>query len=232
MRILAASDIHGNLDFYRRVPRVARHLSAGAVVLAGDLLGFAPGIDDMQTAQRANAREIIHHLRPLNVPIYYIMGNDDWVELEPGLGQFVSLQGRRVEVGPYNLVGYQYSLPFMGGVFEKSEEDIAKDLVALAPLLDSSTVLVTHSPAKGILDTGVLDMAAGSSSILDLVNKRDVRLHIHGHIHSCFGRAGRHFNVAASHSMRAMLIDLDELTHQSVDMKVEPGEDTSSHKSS
>src|SRR5438093_13454921 len=92
MRILAASDIHGNLKFYQRVPQVARRLSAAAVVLAGDLLGFARGIDDIQQAQRANAREIMQLLGPLTVPLYYIMGNDDWVELEPGLGQFVSLQ--------------------------------------------------------------------------------------------------------------------------------------------
>jgi Icc-related predicted phosphoesterase len=139
------------------------------------------------------------------------MGNDDLVELEAPAPRFVSLHGRRVELTGLNLVGYQYSLPFMAGVYEKPEEEIRADLDALGHLVDSETVLVTHSPAHGILDMGILGMRAGSQAILDLVNRRSVRAHIHGHIHAEFGREGRHFNVASGGSRLAMVIDLDTL---------------------
>ena len=40
MRLLAASDIHGNHDFYRWIPLLVQESKVDAVVLAGDLLGF------------------------------------------------------------------------------------------------------------------------------------------------------------------------------------------------
>ena len=139
------------------------------------------------------------------------MGNDDLVELDPGSDHFTLIHGQRVQVGKTNFVGYQYSLPFMGGVYEKPEDLIRADLAHLEGLVDTETVLVTHSPAFGVLDIGVLDIHAGSLSILDLVRNRGVRAHVHGHIHRCFGRVDRHFNVASGGKCRAMIIDPDNL---------------------
>ena len=149
----------------------------------------------------------------MKVPVLYIMGNDDWVEL-PEEKPLRSIHGHRVELGRFNFVGYQYTLPFMGGIFERPEAEIANDLASLEHLVDERTVFVTHSPAKGTLDLGVLDNPAGSDSIRSLVERCSPRAHIHGHIHGCFGRAGRHFNVAAGAAMRAMVLDLDSMEHQ------------------
>jgi Icc-related predicted phosphoesterase len=99
----------------------------------------------------------------------------------------------------------------MGGVNEKREEAIGDDLMKLRSLVDTRTVFVTHSPAHGVLDTGIQDIPAGSRSIQELIRDCDVRAHIHGHIHSCFGRSGRHFNVASGGQCRAMVIDLETL---------------------
>lgn len=99
----------------------------------------------------------------------------------------------------------------MGGVNEKREEAIRDDLLELRSLVETRTVFVTHSPAYGVLDTDIQDNPAGSRSIQELVRDCDVRAHIHGHIHSCLGRSGRHFNVASGVQCRAMLIDLETL---------------------
>jgi hypothetical protein len=40
---------------------------------------------------------------------------------------------------------------------------------------------------------------------------RGVRVHVHGHIHRCFGRVDRHFNVASGGMCRAMIIDPETL---------------------
>jgi hypothetical protein len=40
-----------------------------------------------------------------------------------------------------------------------------------------------------------------------------VLAHIHGHVHSCFGRDSGHFNVASAGEKRALLIELPLLTH-------------------
>lgn len=187
-----------------------------ALVLAGDLLGVPYGYDSIEEAQRADCQVVAQILRRANIPTFYIMGNDDWVELDsPGL-EVQSIHGRRVELGSFNLVGYQFSLPFMGGVFEQPEEEIAADLASLQALMNSDTVFVTHSPAYGILDLGILDRHAGSQSILNAVCGRGVRTHIHGHIHRCFGCHEHHFNVAADGIKRAMIIDLETLRHEIV----------------
>ena len=210
-RILAGSDIHGSHFVYKWLVQKAHENSVDVLVLAGDLLGCPDGYDTVEDAQRQDASAIVRILQRTRVPVYYIMGNDDLVELDPRSDQFISIHGRRVELAKRNFVGYQYSLPFMGGVYEKPENEIRADLGHLECLVDTETILVTHSPAYGVLDIGVLDIHAGSLSILDMVRNRGVRAHIHGHIHRCFGRAGRHFNVASGGRCRAMLIDLETL---------------------
>jgi Icc-related predicted phosphoesterase len=211
MRFLAASDIHGNHAVYKWLVRKAKEMSVDALVLAGDLLGCPDGYDTIEDAQRQDASAIVKIFESTRVPVYYIMGNDDLVELDPRPDQFVSIHGRRVELTNISLVGYQYSLPFMGGVYEKPENEIRADIDHLEGLVDAGTVLVTHSPAYGVLDRGVLDIHTGSLSILDLVRSRGVRVHIHGHIHECFGREDCHFNVASGGKYRAMIIDPETL---------------------
>jgi len=216
MKILAASDIHGIHGFYLSLLKAVMPSNAQAIVLAGDLLGYATGFDTAEDAQRADALEIVRVLGISPVPVFYIMGNDDLFDLQPGPGPVRPIHGLRAELGTYNFVGYRYSLPFMGGTFERSEEEIGRDLATMTALVDDRTVFVTHSPAKGFLDETMLQTHAGSASIQEFVEKTSVRAHIHGHIHSGFGRSGTHFNVAALPSAKAMLIDLDAMTHQLV----------------
>lgn len=211
MRILAGADFHGSLDFYRWFLEEARDHGAEALVLAGDLFGYADEVDDPEEDQRRNAAQIQDLFRSCDLPVLFIMGNDDGFDIGDSWSGWTPLHACRVEFGGVHFVGYQYSLPWMGGVFEKPEEEIALDLDKLASLVDQVTVLVTHSPAYGVLDPGAGPLKIGSPSIGQLVDARQPLAHIHGHSHSGFGRNGRHFNVALARSKRAMLIDLVSL---------------------
>jgi Icc-related predicted phosphoesterase len=82
--------------------------------------------------------------------------------------------------------------------------------------LGEKTIFVTHSPAHGVLDRAGSDFHVGSPSISKTVERHAIRAHIHGHIHKCFGREGIHFNVAAGGGFRAMVIELDDLSHEIV----------------
>lgn len=209
MRVLAAADLHGVRSVYEWLGRVAQDNRPDAMVLAGDLL-----LGGWQEEQQRQIREfIVPWLRRLAVPVFYLMGNDDFVGLEYEEERVRWLHGQRLELGGYNFVGYQYSLPFVGGIFEKSEAEIEKDVSALEPLLDEKTVLVTHSPAHGILDRTYSGEAVGSRSLASLLKRRPVLAHIHGHIHESFGREGKHFNVAAAGRRCAVLIELPSLEH-------------------
>jgi len=214
MRILAGADFHGNLEIVEWFVDQARALEPEVIVLAGDQLGFADEVEDDVEDQTLNARRVEASLLETGARVLCIMGNDDLIELEPVDGKLEPIHNRRVELGGFNFVGYQYSLPWMGGDLEKPDEEIEADLKAIEGYLDSQTVLVTHSPAHGILDPGAGPHKIGSRALRDLLDKHPVRAHIHGHSHSGFGRRGNHFNVASAYNKRAMLIDLKTLEHE------------------
>jgi Icc-related predicted phosphoesterase len=218
VRILAAADLHGHLDLYDWLIRCSSETGPDALVLAGDLLatqGDHPG--PIEAAHAECARLVVERLERVAAPVFFVMGNDDMAELESRDNRIRSVHARRVELGEFNFAGYQHSLPFMGGINEKPEEEIRRDLQAITELVDERTILVTHSPAYGVLDQGLMDHHAGSRSILDLIADRKPAAHIHGHIHSKFGREGVHFNVAAAGRKRAVLIDLGTMSHRVVE---------------
>ena len=211
--LLAMGDLHGTLESFFALRRFAEERAPDAIVLAGDLLRIYPDQISIGEGFRACGRHLSEVLDRVDLPLYYIMGNDDLVDWKPEKELFRSIHGKRVEIPPYNLVGYQYSPPFMNGIYEKPEERLAEDLGKLEPLVDENTVLVTHAPARGHLDEAHSG-SVGSPAIRDFIEGCGPRVHIHGHIHRAFGRDGIHFNAASGGEERALLIDIDAMTHE------------------
>lgn len=214
MRILATADLHGDREIYKWLVRASKNVQPEVVVLAGDLLGYPDGYSSIDEAQRANASDILSILEGVGVPVLFVMGNDDFVDLEPPGPHFQALHGRRFERQGFNFVGYPYSWPFMGGIFEKPEAEIEEDLSVLARQVDESTVPVTRSPVSGILDIRIMDAHAGSKALGRMVELKNPVAHIHGHIHSSFGVNGRPYNVAAAWKRRAIVLDLENQSHE------------------
>ena len=214
MNILACADVHGRPAVYQWLVATAREHEVEAILLAGDLLGCPDGFDAPEDAQRHEAQIVTGLLEAAGVPVLYIMGNDDLVELDSHSTHVQSIHARRMTLGAFGFVGYQYSLPFMGGVFEKPEAGIATDLASLENFIDSQTVFVSHSPALGILDPGFGDSRIGSEALGRFLERHPCLVHIHGHSHAGFGRLGRHLNVASAGQRRAMLFNLETKQHQ------------------
>lgn len=214
MKILASADLHGIRPTYDWLLAMAHELAVDAIVLAGDLLGCADGFDSPEAAQRHEATQLVNLLDAADVPVFFIMGNDDLVELTSDSERVQSIHGRRVPCGTSAFVGYQYSLPFMGGTFEKDDAEIAAELERLALLMDGQTVFVSHSPALGICDPGAGGARIGSAAIGDFLARHPFHAHIHGHSHGGFGRERNHFNVASGGRARAMTLDLLTMQHQ------------------
>jgi Icc-related predicted phosphoesterase len=215
MRILAIADIHGVMSVYEWLVGLVEEHQIDLLLIAGDL--FA---GDWEDGQREQALQIIPVLKRVNAPCFYIMGNDDNVDLGYEDEQIKPLHGRRVSWGSYNLVGYQFTAPsFVGKMFVKPEQEIDKDLQSLEPLLETATIFVTHAPAYGILDRSYDGEHVGCRAISALLQRRPVLVHIHGHIHGHFGRNGNHFNVAAAGHRRAVIIDLPSRDHHVLQAK-------------
>lgn len=208
MRLLASADIHGFEDVCRWIVAQSRRLHVDAIVLAGDTLGVPDDFEVVEEAMQASARNMRQILRGAECPVFYIMGNDDLVDLDSNGESCLTIHGQRRTLSGFGFVGYQCGPPFMNGPFERPDNELSQELSALGELLDERTVLVTHYPATGILDSGF-----GLPAIRDLVRNRPFLIHIHGHCHSRFGKDGRHFNVASGGQKRAMVFDLEACTY-------------------
>ena len=127
MLILACADLHGDKDIYEWLVGTAIAEEPDLVVLSGDLLGASNASGTIEEAQQINASAILKIIDLIDQPVLYLMGNDDAIELEPHRDSTRSVNESRIEIGDLNFVGYQYSLPFMGGIFEKSEDAIRDD---------------------------------------------------------------------------------------------------------
>ena len=96
MLILATSDLHGNVSFYRSIVRLARSHRPDAVVLAGDLSGGS-------TSPETEAERLLNILTGIRTPVYFLMGNDDeldWAGLAHGMRP---LNQRAYPLGPWSI---------------------------------------------------------------------------------------------------------------------------------
>jgi Icc-related predicted phosphoesterase len=83
MLILAAADVHGYRTVSEWLLSEARAAGVDAIVLAGDLLGCPDGFATPEDAQRHDARSLVARLEDAGLPVLYVMGNDDLVEVAP-----------------------------------------------------------------------------------------------------------------------------------------------------
>lgn len=186
LTILAAADLHGKRQAYKSLAYHARQREIDIVVLAGDLTRYR---DD------ALEDELKDILISICKPVLFIMGNDDPYEWSSE-HNLVNLNQRRYVYNDIPFVGYQYSNPFVGGDFEKTEEEQSEDFKTLKGLVDSNTVLVTHNPCYGILDEPDTGRHEGGRGLGELCSSLRPKYHICGHIHESAGVQDNHFNVA------------------------------------
>lgn len=213
MRILGIADIHGAINVYAWLRDAVSSYGADVLILAGDLL-----LGGWEEEQSEQARTVVMPLlRTIPASVFFIMGNDDHIELEPEDENVRPLHSRRLNFDTYGVAGYQFSPPFVGGCHEKPENEIAADLRRIEPLLDEATIFVTHSPAFGYVDRIYSGYQVGSHALAALLERVNVLCHIHGHIHNSFGHAGNHFNVACGGRCRAMIIDVPSLSHRVIE---------------
>jgi Icc-related predicted phosphoesterase len=238
MKILVTADLHGYDKAFVQFAEMLKLNNYDAGVLCGDLMTFpseqelsrakqelesestavrarmeAPDPAVVQRALLNKEKEYKYILRGSGRSIVFVMGNDDGLlgdgpawSSEKGI---TDINERRARLGKYNFVGYQYTSPFIGGTFEKSEVDQTKDLDRLAGLIDEHTVLVTHGPPWGILDAVFEGRRVGSKALRRVVDRKRPMLHVFGHIHHSFGTQEIWANCAYPHCRRFVGVDLE-----------------------
>ncbi len=246
MKLLFTSDLHGQEAAYCRFSDLLRNSEYHAGVIAGDLMTFPSekaiekASEEYRSSRARGSRSLVDEksfveqiavkddertlkgiLKHAGKIVFYVMGNDDGLlgdgaEWKNG-GPVVNVNMRRSMYRGVPFVGYQYTNPYVGGPFEKTECEQEADFLALEQLLDHESVLITHGPPAGILDLVDDGQHVGSMALRRLVDRRRPRLHLFGHIHQAFGIEGTSLNGAYPHSRKFFTVDTETLEARLLD---------------
>ena len=224
MKLLFTSDIHGLISAFESFSSKLSNYDLG--VIAGDLLSEDLPIDEICQLLNIEKRELPKSsigrkdnglvMKAMNKkeqvvkdillragkPILYVKGNHDVTEWR-GTGNLYNINLRRINVGGYNFVGYQYtSLDPIGD----------KKLSSIEHLIDSKTILVTHAPAYGVLDyTMTVEKKMGhigSIGIKGIVQRKKPRYHLFGHAHVADTAVGNSINGCYQSKYKFIRIEL------------------------
>jgi uncharacterized protein len=196
MKIIFATDLHGNASQYEKVFREAESGEIGALVIGGDIA--PPGGFNAMATQRDFIEDylvpkIANFKGKTGKDVFVMMGNDDFninhdiIEKADAQGILKSVHNKSFGIGGFFIAGYSFisTTPFMVKDWEKDEDEIAADLNALSQKTDpAKTIFVFHSPpAETNLDMLYNGFHAGSSAVLGFIKKKQPLATLHGHIH-------------------------------------------------
>lgn len=199
MKLLLFSDLHTDIAAAKRLVEVARDVDV--VVGAGD---FANA--------RQNVFACISVLSAIKLPAVLVPGNNEsYEELSAACVGWPSakvLHGAGVvvrEVPFFGIGGGVPVTPFGNWSYDFSEAE-AERMLRDCP---SKAVLVSHSPPKGVADRSSAGQSLGSTAVLDVINRRQPRLVVCGHIHASAGECVKvGTTMVINAGPRGILLDL------------------------
>jgi Icc-related predicted phosphoesterase len=201
MRILAVSDLHGDLDSVREA---LTHFRPDALLSCGDW-GDPDEVDETALAEIVSG-----------VPVVSTFGNHDPIEL---LSRLRNIDGTPVLLGQGEARAFAgLRVAGIGGIWAKSHRlphyVTDEDVAAFAARIAASgpiDVLLTHGCPVGLADLTPTGRHGGQRCFLDASHTVAPRVHLCGHLHLAQERTlrdGRRvINVGATPEGSAVLIE-------------------------
>jgi Icc-related predicted phosphoesterase len=180
MRILAMTDVHGSKHALDFISQFASRYEPDILCIAGDISHFGPV---------EWAGELMDQIdNQIGVPCLTVPGNCDPPETVEAIkeSRVTGLHLKSEEVGGIKFVGLGGSSTTPFPTLFEWEDDYAMQIDGL---LDDSSVLLSHNPPLGCLDSTHFVKNVGSKSLREMVDRRQPRLVICGHIHEARGIA-------------------------------------------
>jgi len=214
MRLMAVSDMHGDLELVE--PLFKRVGPVDVALLAGDLTNFGTE-SDAEAAVRLAERYADR--------VFAVAGNCDSAKIDRYLTRLgVSLAAEGVPVGDVGFYGVSATPPWLGTMYEISEQEIAAALAAGREQLQQQCsgkdplrwhVLLAHAPPYGLkVDRVSGGSHAGSRALLEHIKRHEPAVVVCGHIHEARGidRVGKTAVVNCGPAFRGyyVVIDLGE----------------------
>jgi len=191
MRILVGSDFHGLEEAFIKFSDILSRPEYDIGILAGDLTTYV----ENKTAEEEKLMNILSQSKK---HVLFIMGNDDGI-LEndwSSKGKLLNVNMKRVKFNGYYFIGYSYTNPYVGGKFEKNENEQKLDYNRMLKWVAQHTILITHGPAYGIKDKTIDGKNVGSESLKSFIEDERIILHCCGHIHNDSGFENKTINIA------------------------------------
>ncbi len=172
MKILAVADVHGKSEKLHLIKSQIQQHQPEYLIIAGDIINYF------------GANHFFNELSKLPIPILAVRGNSDLKSVERVMSRYdriTDLHLNEVQIASTPIIGVSGTvlLPFHSKVrlFE------AKILAQLETKLTPKSILVVHPPPKGTVDKVGGKFHAGSKKLAELVEAKQPRLVICGHIH-------------------------------------------------
>jgi len=172
MRIYAVADIHGKPEKIALVREKIESHKPDVLVVAGDITNYF------------NSTDVVEQLNHMPVPVLAIRGNTDLSKVDHLLDYYpntssLNLKEQKVKGVKFAGVSGTIPVPFSSRI--RLREKWIFD--TLAALINEDSVLVVHSPPRGILDEAFGRFHAGCRRLYQLVVQCQPRLVLCGHIH-------------------------------------------------
>lgn len=178
MKLLLFSDLHRDSKMASNI--IEKSEDVDIVIGAGDFCTIHRGLQD-----------IIYQLRAITKPTVLVPGNSETLdELRLASKNWENaevLHGAGTEINNLHFYGIGGGIPvtpFGSWSYDFSEEE-AEELLLDCP---AKSILVSHSPPKGILDRSSWKKSLGSTTIRNFIDEKNPRLVVCGHIHESAGR--------------------------------------------
>ena len=200
MRVLAITDIHGRIEEAYRLAKISKEIKADIITISGDI----------STHKSIEiAWEILKILNETGIPVAFVLGNIDNPQIlkMPEPKGTYQLQGRKLEFMGHIFTGMGGSLmnPF-STFLQYTEEEIKKTIMNVLRDIDGEKlILITHNPPQNTkTDVTSWGEHVGSVSIREIIEEKQPRLNICGHIHEAKGidKIGRTYIVNPGPAMR------------------------------
>lgn len=172
MKLLLMSDIHSNLEKFREIVNKEEF---DVILISGDLTNF----------RKMDVFAIDEIVAKLDAQCYAVHGNCDYEEIiSYDLDNIVFIHGESAKIDEIAIHGIGGSLPTPFKTPSEYPEQYFANILSTFELSDFN-ILVSHTPAKGILDKTKHGVNVGSEEIAKKIS--DFEIAITGHVHECHG---------------------------------------------
>jgi Icc-related predicted phosphoesterase len=180
LKLLLFSDLHSNMNQCKNLVDLAGSENVDLVIGAGDFGSIRRGLD-----------RVINVLKQITKPAVLVPGNSEsdteLVEACKVWPSAIVLHGSGTKINQLDFWGIGGGIPvtpFGSWSFDLTETQAA-EMLADCPL---AALLVSHSPPKGAVDVSSDGRSLGSTTIREVIESKQPRLVVCGHIHACAGK--------------------------------------------